>query len=85
MSGQVTLKLFALLGAKLPKDSQANSTSVELGEDASVAGVISGYGLNDKDCHLVLLNGNFIAAETRAATTVTEGDVISIWPPIGGG
>ena len=81
----ITLKLFALLGARLPKGSQANSTSVELGRDASVAGVIAGYGLDAKDCHLVLLNGAFIAAETRAATKVTEGDVISIWPPIGGG
>ena len=85
MSGTVTLKLFALLGAKLPKGSLANSTSVTLGEDGSVAGVICGYGLDEKDCHLVLLNGNFIAAEARATTMVAEGDTISIWPPIGGG
>jgi sulfur carrier protein ThiS len=81
----VTLKLFALLGARLPKGAQANSTSVTLGDDSSVAGVIAGYGLDEKDCHLVLLNGNFIAAEARAATKVTDGDTISIWPPIGGG
>ena len=81
----VTLKLFALLGAKLPKGSLANSTSVNLGEDASVAGVIAGYGLDEKDCHLVLLNGAFIAADARATTPARDGDTVSIWPPIGGG
>ena len=82
---KVTLKLFALLGARLPPGSVANSTVVEAEDGTSVAGLVAAYGLSDKDCHLVLLNGNFIAADVRATTLVTEGDALSIWPPIGGG
>ena len=81
----VTLKLFALLGAYLPPGSIANATRVEVGADATVAGVIARFGLRDKDCHLVLLNGMFISADARAATPVADGDVVGIWPPIGGG
>ncbi len=81
----VTLKLFALLGARLPPGSVANATSVAVGEGATVATLIAGFGLPDKDCHLVLVNGAFIPVDSRAATPVAEGDVVSIWPPIGGG
>lgn len=80
-----TLKLFALLGRFLPPGSVANATGVEIGDGTTVAGLIAGHGLDDKDCHLVLLNGSFVAREARATTPVGEGDVVSIWPPIGGG
>jgi molybdopterin converting factor small subunit len=34
---------------------------------------------------LVLLNGKYIAPEARGTTTLTEGDVLAIWPPVAGG
>lgn len=80
-----TLKLFALLGEHLPPGSVGNATGVEVGEGTTVARLITGSGLNDKDCHLVLLNGRFIGLDARATTMVAGGDVVSIWPPIGGG
>jgi sulfur carrier protein len=79
------LKLFALLGSRLPPGSVANSTSVEIGESTSVAALIEQFGLADKECHLVLLNGTFVPIDARASTMVAEGDAVSIWPPIGGG
>ena len=82
---RVTLKLFALLGKRLPPGSAANAAEVEVEDGATVAGLIAAHGLTDKDCHLVLLNGNFVAIDARAATVLAEGDVVSIWPPIGGG
>ncbi len=86
MSGATaTLKLFALLGSRLPPGSTANATTVTLGDDTSLAQVIADYGLADKECHLVLLNGNFVGPDLRVLTRVAPGDVISIWPPVGGG
>lgn len=82
---RVTLKLFALLGARLPPGSVANSTGVEVAEGTTVAGLIAGFGLSDKECHLVLLNGSFVPIDARATTPVAEGDAVGIWPPIGGG
>ena len=82
---KVTLKLFALLGRFLPPGSKANSAAMDIAEGASISDLIAQSGLDQKDCHLVLLNGNFVAADSRAATPLAEGDVVSIWPPIGGG
>ena len=82
---RVTLKLFALLGARLPPGSVANATTVELAAGATIAGLIATHGLSDKECHLVLLNGNFVPVDARVTTALVEGDVVSIWPPIGGG
>ena len=82
---KVTLKLFALLGRYLPPGAVANAAALEVSDGASIADLITQCGLDQKDCHLVLLNGNFVAAESRAATPLAEGDVVSIWPPIGGG
>ena len=35
--------------------------------------------------HLVLVNGRYIEPEKRLSTTLAEGDVLAIWPPIAGG
>ncbi|MBI3443783.1 MAG: MoaD/ThiS family protein [Magnetospirillum sp.] len=82
---RATLKLFALLGKHLPPGSTANAAPVEIGEGMTVSGLIAANGLDEADCHLVLLNGNFVPVEARGQTQVAEGDVVAIWPPIGGG
>lgn len=82
---RVTLKLFALLGRHLPPGSVANATSVEVPEATDISTLIARFQLAEKDCHLVLLNGNFVPPDARASTRLAEGDVVSIWPPIGGG
>jgi thiamine biosynthesis protein ThiS len=82
---RVTLKLFALLGRHLPPGSVANSTPVEVPEATDIGALIARFQLAEKDCHLVLLNGNFVPPEARASTRLAEGDTVSIWPPIGGG
>ena len=35
--------------------------------------------------HLVLVNGHYIQPEQRLTHTLSEGDVLAIWPPIAGG
>ncbi|BAE51729.1 sulfur carrier protein ThiS [Paramagnetospirillum magneticum] len=81
----MTLKLFALLGRHLPPGSVANATGVEMPDGADIGALIARFGLSEKDCHLVLLNGTFVPPDARTRTGLTEGDTVSIWPPIGGG
>jgi thiamine biosynthesis protein ThiS len=81
----VTVKLFALLGHHLPPGSTGNATAVDAAAGSSVAGLLASLGLAEAQCHLVLLNGTFVPIDERAATPVAEGDVVSVWPPIGGG
>ena len=53
--------------------------------DASISQIIEPFGLPPKLVHLVLVNGKYIAPELRMSTTLVEGDVLAIWPPIAGG
>jgi sulfur carrier protein ThiS len=34
---------------------------------------------------LVLINGVYLPPEARATHTLSEGDVLAIWPPVAGG
>lgn len=80
-----TLKLFATLGERLPASTKANGIPIEIGPQSTVLSVIQAHGPDERLCHLVLLNGVFVSVEDRAKEPVRDGDVLAIWPPIGGG
>lgn len=83
---KITFKLFATLTDYLPPDARrANQVELDIAPDTPIAQVYEPFGLPDKMVHLVLVNGRYIAPEARASTTLTEGDVLAIWPPIAGG
>jgi len=83
---QITFKLFATLTDYLPPESRrGNQLTLDVPPDAPIARIIEPYGLPPKLVHLVLVNGRYIAPEARATTTLQEGDVLAIWPPIAGG
>ena len=83
---KITFKLFATLTDYLPPDARrANQVELEIAPDTPIAKVYEPFGLPDKMVHLVLVNGRYIAPEARASTTLVEGDVLAIWPPIAGG
>ena len=85
-SMKITFKLFATLTDYLPPDARrANQVELDIAPDTPIAQVYEPFGLPDKMVHLVLVNGRYIAPEARASTTLTEGDVLAIWPPIAGG
>ena len=83
---KITFKLFATLTDYLPPDARrANQVELDIAPDTPIAQVYEPFGLPDKMVHLVLVNGRYIAPEARASTTLAEGDVLAIWPPIAGG
>lgn len=83
---KITFKLFATLTDYLPPDARrANQVELDIAPDTPIAKVYEPFGLPDKMVHLVLVNGRYIAPEERASTTLVEGDVLAIWPPIAGG
>jgi molybdopterin synthase sulfur carrier subunit len=83
---KITLKLFATLTDYLPPESRhTNVVALELASGTRIGQVIEQYRLPEKWVHLVLLNGTYIAPEQRTSQTLTEGDVLAIWPPIAGG
>jgi sulfur carrier protein ThiS len=83
---QITFKLFATLTDYLPPEvRRSNLMSLDVATDATIAQIIAPFGMPEKLVHLVLVNGTFIPPEERMTKTLTEGDVLAIWPPIAGG
>jgi molybdopterin synthase sulfur carrier subunit len=82
---KVKFKLFATLSDYLPQPNQSNSVDLEITPETTVQALIEQYQLPPQMCHLVLVNGFYISPVERATTTLKEGDVLAIWPPIAGG
>ncbi len=83
---KITFKLFASLTDYLPLAARySNVLELDVAPDASVSQIIEPFDLPAKMVHLVLINGRYIAPEQRLTETLAEGDVLAIWPPIGGG
>lgn len=83
---KITFKLFATLTDYLPPEARrSNQIDLEVAAEASISQIIEPFGLPPKLVHLVLVNGKYIAPELRMSTTLVEGDVLAIWPPIAGG
>jgi molybdopterin converting factor small subunit len=82
----ITFKLFATLTDYLPAEvRRSNQTVLDVPADASILQIIEPFGMPPKLVHLVLVNGKYIAPEVRGSTTLNEGDVLAIWPPVAGG
>ena len=82
----ITFKLFATLTDYLPVSARrSNIVELDVAPDATISQIIEPFGLPPKLVHLVLVNGRYIEPELRLTTTLAEGDVLAIWPPIAGG
>lgn len=82
---RVQVKLYAALSAYLPAAAQDNVFEMDLADGATPADVITALGLPGEMCHLVLLNGVYVAPAERATTELNAGDALAMWPPVAGG
>jgi len=81
----ITVKLYALLGRYLPPNSQNNMAVIVVTEGNTVMDVVRHLNLPTEHCHLVLVNGLFVAPSERGTRVLNEGDALAIWPPVAGG
>ena len=78
---QVSIKLFANLRKKLPKGSLGKAT-LDLADRATIHDLIQHLDIPLDLAQMVLVNGE----QTREFDqTLTDGDQISIFPPVAGG
>lgn len=83
---KITFKLFATLTDHLPPDARrSNQVMLDVAPEATISQIIEPFGLPPRLVHLVLVNGRYIEPDKRLSTTLSEGDVLAIWPPIAGG
>jgi thiamine biosynthesis protein ThiS len=82
----IRLKLFAsLTGHLAPADRRAGAMDLELAPGTTIAALIDQRGLPRQLCTLVLVNGVFVPPGELERRVLAEGDVLAIWPPVGGG
>jgi len=82
----ITFKLFATLTDYLPVSARrGNIIALDVAPEATISQIIEPFALPPRLVHLVLVNGRYIEPEKRLTTTLLEGDVLAIWPPIAGG
>jgi len=83
---RVTLKLYASLADHLPAEARSNHRlPLDLPAGTTIADVIMQQSLPPKLCHLVLVNGIYIAPAERSTRALQPDDELAIWPPIAGG
>jgi sulfur-carrier protein len=83
---KITLKLFATLTDYLPAESRyTNIVELDVAPGTTIGQIIAQHSLPPKWVHLVLVNGTYVAPDSRASKELVEGDVLAIWPPIAGG
>ncbi|MBL6933233.1 MAG: MoaD/ThiS family protein [Rhodospirillales bacterium] len=82
---KITLKLYAVLGQYLPDHAKKNEAEVEVEDASALTSVLAAYGVPPEHCHLVLVNGHYIAPSERADKILKEGDALAAWPPVAGG
>jgi len=82
---KINLKLYASLGQYLPENAQRNVVMIDTAEGASPASVLADHGVPSEHCHLVLVNGVYLAPSEREGRPLSEGDSLAVWPPVAGG
>ena len=84
---KVVLKLYASLTDYLPAQGrdQRHAIDVDVPADTTVDAMIDRFHLPRRACHLVLVNGVYVAPPLRAQKRLAEGDHLAIWPPVAGG
>ena len=82
---KVKLKLFADLANCLPTGAEKNEAEVECTEGTTILELLDSHNVPRTSCHLVLLNGVFQPPVARGQATLSDGDVVAVWPPVAGG
>lgn len=73
---KVTAKLFATL-----RESRGKQLDIEIEEGANVLSVLEKLSIKKTDVTIILVNGN----NTGVDALLSEGDTLSLFPPVGGG
>ena len=82
---KIRIKLYASLGEYLPADAVKNEADLEVNDKTTPTQVILRLGVPEKMCHMVLINGVYVAPDERSERLLEAGDHLAIWPPVAGG
>ena len=81
----VSIELYASLMKYLPPGKSRFRRETKADEGMILNRLIAQFHIPPEEAHLVLVNGIFVCGEDRVSRCLSEGDVVSIWPPVAGG
>lgn len=73
---KLNVKLFATL-----REGRGKQLDIEIDDGLSVSKVLEKLGIRKTDASIVLINGNSSGLDT----VLSDGDTLSLFPPVGGG
>ena len=79
------IEFYASLMKYLPPGKLRFRREIKVKQGLQLSRLIKQYHISREEAHLVLVNGLFVNLEDRDAKILTEGDIVSIWPPVAGG
>ena len=82
---KIELKLYASLGQHLPEGAVRNVVQVDIADGTSPESVLNTFSVPLEHCHLVLVNGVYVAPSERDDYSLKDGDALAVWPPVAGG
>lgn len=83
---RITLKLFASLVSRLPPEARRHHRLVlDVEPGTTVEDVIRSQAIPEALCAIVLVDGVWVARPDRATRTLSDGEVLAVWPPVAGG
>lgn len=81
----ITLKLYASLGAFLPPGAVRNAIDLDVADGATIGDVLARQHVPRETCHLMLVNGIFSPPASADGKKLVDGDTLAVWPPVAGG
>ena len=85
----IRVKLYARLDRYFPEGTAqgatGNEADLEVAKGTTPAAVFRQLKLPKEVCHLVLVNGVFVAPGDRDTQALADGDHLAVWPPVAGG
>lgn len=82
---KIRLRLFATLQGYLPPDSSEGETLLELPDDTAIPDVLETLGVPLNLAHILFVNGRHVLRPNLASHRLQDGDILAVFPAIGGG
>ena len=82
---KIKIRLFATLQDYLPAGSSDSEASIELDEGATITDALAVLAVPVNLAHIVFVNGRHVLRPELATRQLAAGDILAVFPAIGGG
>jgi sulfur carrier protein ThiS len=82
---KIKLRLYATLQKYLPPESSNYETNLELPEAATIPDALDVVALPMSLPHIIFINGRHVLRPDFSTRQLQDGDILAVFPAIGGG